>query len=214
MGIHNTAFLWTKEMKKLIYGVGINDAGYAVHKVINGKRSRCPFYVKWENMLERCYSKSYQKKQKTYEGCVVSSDWLVFSNFKKWMESKKWEGMVIDKDLIEYGNKIYSSDYCVFIPQKLNNILLDRAESRGKCPIGVDNLHGKYRSRVMGFNKRIYLGCFNTKTEAHAAWQKAKSEIIEEVAKEQTDQRVRNALMLRACQLLNDLYAGCETIKP
>ena len=70
--------------KKLTYGAGVNDAGYAVAKYetighVNGKRKqrqvwRCPFYRAWESMLSRCYSVKYQKRKPTYTGCTVAED--------------------------------------------------------------------------------------------------------------------------------------------
>lgn len=65
-----------------LFGVGILDAGYPVIK--GGKW--CPFYRKWHGMLLRCYDKNYLKKYPTYKGCSVSSRWMLFSNFKRWME--------------------------------------------------------------------------------------------------------------------------------
>lgn len=58
--------------KRLVYGVGINDAGYVTQKFqrlldANGKKLTkriwtCPYYLKWAQILERCYS---EKKHKT-----------------------------------------------------------------------------------------------------------------------------------------------------
>ena len=36
-------------MKKLVCGVGNNDADYAVNPRINGKRGMCPAYQAWRN---------------------------------------------------------------------------------------------------------------------------------------------------------------------
>ena len=64
--------------RSLICGVGVNDANYAT----SGKRM-CPFYRRWINMLERCYSEKFQEKNPTYRGCSVCEEWLTFSNFKR-----------------------------------------------------------------------------------------------------------------------------------
>jgi hypothetical protein len=52
---------------KLVYGVGVNDANYNVNKyeIIDGKQKliwACPFYIKWRDMLKRCYSEVLHKK--------------------------------------------------------------------------------------------------------------------------------------------------------
>lgn len=50
--------------KKLVFGVGINDADYNVYKtgIVDGKQTVlwiCPFYRKWKDMMMRCYSESW-----------------------------------------------------------------------------------------------------------------------------------------------------------
>lgn len=57
-------------MGRLVHGVGINDAGYTVEKRerLSGRRKviwACPYYVKWKNMLLRCYSKNIKRKDQT-----------------------------------------------------------------------------------------------------------------------------------------------------
>ena len=48
--------------RRLVSGVGTNDADYTTSPVaVNGVRTRCPFYVKWLDMLTRCYSDKYKK---------------------------------------------------------------------------------------------------------------------------------------------------------
>lgn len=114
-------------MARLICGVGINDAGYTVLETANvdGKPKivwRCPFYVTWSSMMQRCYNKKHQTDNRpTYIGCTVIEKWHVFSVFKKWMETQDWEGNALDKDILFYGNKIYSPKTCVFVNQMTNS---------------------------------------------------------------------------------------------
>lgn len=70
-------------MPRLVFGVGINDADYAVQPKINGVQVCCLFYRKWKNMLERCYYPKELVKHPTYQGCVVCDEWIYFSNFKE-----------------------------------------------------------------------------------------------------------------------------------
>ena len=110
--------------KKLVCGVGINDADYAVQKLetvgyADGKRKQrlvwvCPYYQTWIDMLKRCYSDKLQERQPTYKGCSVSEEWLTFSAFKVWMEKQDFERKQLDKDLLFEGNKVYSAETCVF----------------------------------------------------------------------------------------------------
>lgn len=197
--------------KKLVYGVGVNDAGYAVKKnetigYVNGKLKQkqvwvCPFYRNWIDMLDRCYSEKRQERNRTYKGCTVSDEWLTFSNFKAWMEKHEWEGKQLDKDILIEGNKIYSADTCVFVTQATNKFTIDSGASRGEWLIGADwrKRIGKFRSRCRNpFTKKSeHLGYFTSEQEAHQAWRKRKLELAHELAAIQTDARVAKALIDR-----------------
>ena len=112
--------------RKLICGVGINDAPYSslIGYTIDGKQIRCPFYIRWKSLIQRCYSEKNWKqtnkhgylKNAQYEKCVVVEEWHKFSNFKKWMELQNWEGNHLDKDILFPGNNTYGPDTCLFVP--------------------------------------------------------------------------------------------------
>ena len=106
-------------IKKLTYGVGINDANYQVQPRIKGIKYMCPFYQKWQSMLNRAYNKKYIARQPTYIGISVCYKWLTFSNFKRWMEKQDWVGKALDKDIIYPNNKEYSPKTCYFVLQEL-----------------------------------------------------------------------------------------------
>lgn len=197
--------------KKLVYGVGINDADYPVHEIITigyskeGKRIQrvvwsCPFYNRWQSMLRRCYSHKHQETRPTYIGCSVCDDWLTFSNFKAWMETQDWEGKQLDKDILFPTNKLYSPETCVFVDGRVNNFVLESNASRGDWVIGVswDKRRNKFQARgnkLKGNQKT--LGYFDTELEAHQAWLKCKQEVALELAAEQTDPRIAKALIER-----------------
>lgn len=196
---------------KLVYGIGINDADYAVVKwrpieYANGQRKRelvwiCPFYRVWQSMLMRCYSTKYQERYPTYIGCTVSGEWLLFSNFRAWMDKQDWEGMQLDKDLLLEGNKVYGAEKCVFVSRMVNIFTIDRGNDRGEWLIGVDWYKRKNKFRSSCSNpftkKREHLGYFTCEQEAHQEWLKRKLELAYELAAIQTDQRVAKALIKR-----------------
>lgn len=188
-------------MGKLIFGVGINDAGYYVIKFINGKQVMCPFYRKWASMMARCYYTKYQSRMKSYIGCSVIDEWKVFSNFRKWMETQDWRGKQLDKDLLVMGNKIYSPETCLFIDPHINYFLTDSASSRGDFPIGVSYLKKtkKFSARCRNpiGNKMDNLGYFSNPEDAHLAWKRRKHELACQLAELQEDDRVANALRNR-----------------
>lgn len=187
--------------KKLVCGIGFNDAGYTVNQRVNGKRVMCPFYQVWASMLSRCYSDKVQAKHPAYIDCSVVSRWLIFSNFKKWMETQDWKGKELDKDLLVMGSKIYSPDTCVFVDVLTNLFTTDRNSARGEWPLGVDvqKPTGRFRARCRNpfTGKHEALGCFNCPNQAHQAWKKRKHELALQLAELQTDQRVAKALRTR-----------------
>lgn len=193
-------------MKKLIYGIGINDAGYTIQKEINGKQVMCPFYQRWKGMMARSYCKKIHARQPTYIGASVCEEWLTFSKFKKWMETQEWEGNDLDKDIIKPGNKIYAPEFCCFVSRRINGLLNDCRAKRGDLPIGVYYQKDRkdYRARCwdgMGF--QLSLGEFSTPNEAHKAYIKCKVEIINSIASQQNDLRIANGLRKHAEYLQN-----------
>lgn len=197
--------------KKLVHGVGINDAGYDVVKretigYVDGKQKRklvwaCPFYRAWADMLKRCYSTKLQERRPTYAGCTVSENWLTFSNFKRWMEKQDWEGLQLDKDLLVEGNKVYSAETCVFVTKTVNLFTIDRGNDRGEWLIGASWNKDKAKFEARCGNpfsgKYEHLGLFTSEQEAHEAWLKRKLELAHELAAIQEDPRVAKALIKR-----------------
>jgi len=197
--------------KRLVYGVGINDADYVVQKFkslgyVDGKRKRvlvweCPFHRTWKDMLRRCYSDKDQERHPTYKGCSVSEAWKRFSNFRGWMVTQDWEDKQLDKDLLFEGNKVYSENTCVFVTRVVNNFTIDSGAARGEWMIGVSwyKRLNKFISRCSNpfTKKREHLGLFTCEQEAHQEWLKRKLELAKELAAIQTDQRVAEALIAR-----------------
>jgi hypothetical protein len=197
--------------KKLVYGVGINDADYIIQKTEvvgyeNGKRRQrliwiCPYYRKWQSMLRRCYSYNMQSTTNpTYIDCSVCEEWLTFSNFKRWMEKQDWEGKELDKDLLFPGNKLYSPATCVFLSKQINMFITENRCTRGEFLVGVhwDKVNRKFSATGnRGRGERKKLGRFDTELEAHKAWLAFKLEQAKILAAEQTDPRVAKALIER-----------------
>lgn len=189
-------------MNKIIQGVGIND----FYENVTTKRVNNKEYSLWTSMLLRCYSKN---QMETYEGCTVSDKFKSYTFFYKWCnnqagfnikdeQSRCWH---LDKDLLVKGNKLYSEDTCVFIPQRINALLTKRQNLRGEHPIGtsLNRKSGKFQANCKnGDGRLIYLGLHTTPKEAFLVYKTFKESLIKEVAnryKEQLDQRAYKALM-------------------
>lgn len=187
-----------------VYGVGINDANYAVGpRGPDGKQAWCPYYDTWKGMLERAYSPKLHARRPTYIGVTVCEEWHSFMAFRAWMETQDWQGKHLDKDIIAPGNKVYSPDTCVFVSPALNTLLLDCGAARGENPIGVnwDKRDKKYYSRIKIAGREKYLGRFTCPHEAHMAWRKAKVRVIRDAAREQDDPRIYAGLMRHAARI-------------
>jgi len=195
---------------KLVCGVGVNDADYAVNTTgSDGKKRRCPYYATWKSMLMRAYSPKYQAKYPTYIGVTVCEDWHSFMVFRAWMETQDWEGKHLDKDIIVPGNKVYSPATCVFVSPQINTLLVDCAAARGKLPVGVHwhKASSKFCALARANGKRRHLGSFATPEAAHRAWRKEKVRIVRTAARECDDPRVSAGLLRHSYRIEAGLAA-------
>lgn len=192
--------------RRLVYGVGVNDADYRVQNftVVDGKNVQtwcCPYYQTWLNMIKRGYSKRRKSLFPTYRDVTVCEEWHSFMNFRKWMIQQDWKGNHLDKDIIVTGNKVYGPEFCAFVDPSLNMFTTDSAAARGEWPIGVSwqERAKKFHSRCSNpFTKKYeHLGYFNCPNQAHQAWKARKHELACQLADLQTDQRVAEALRIR-----------------
>jgi len=188
---------------KLTFGIGINDANYVVKVVKGGKQVFCPYYRVWLDMLRRCYDTKFHVKQPTYSNCYVCLEWLLFSNFKQWMEKQDWFGKALDKDLLSKGNRCYSPETCVFISKTLNNLLNTKEASRGALKIGVLKVNNTFSAQISVEGKRVRLSSFKTEEEASQAYINYKSNHIRNLAELPENCYIKEALLRQASSLLS-----------
>lgn len=166
------------------FGVGfLGEGKYKMSE--NGKLT--DVYIIWHGMLRRCYDPKYQEKHPTYKGCRVEDHLLNFQHMGEWIDKNYYEipgeQMCLDKDILCKGNKVYSRETCIFVPERINNLFTKRDNNRGKDPIGVDQLpSGNYQAYCNnGYGKTIYLGTYATKEEAFQVYKQYKEKVIKEV---------------------------------
>ena len=187
-----------------VCGVGILGTKYP--PTISGRNTK--EYMLWVDMLRRCYSDDFKKKQPTYEGCEVSENFKSYEYFHKWCHNQigfsnqgNENPFHLDKDLLLKGNKVYNEDSCIFLPQEVNTLLTKSTASRGEHLIGAywDKTANAFKAMVnKNKGKQEHLGYFNTELEAFNAYKEAKESFIKEQAekwKGQIDPRAYNALM-------------------
>ena len=166
-------------MKKLVYGVGINDVDSPTEWIdsVTGKKvmDRC-----WTKMLERCCSEKWHQAKPSYRGVTICEEWKRYSSFREWLLSHLgWEVLQLDKDLLGDGT-LYSPQTCVLIPNRINNLLHTGESFRGDLPCGVKrgNKSRRYVAAVRKEGKKVHLGTYDTPEQAHTAWQKGKIDVL------------------------------------
>ena len=166
------------------FGVGyLGEGKYEMSK--NGKHT--DEYKIWHSMLKRCYDPKFQEKHSTYKGCIVEDYWLNFQHICEWIEENYYEipgeKMCLDKDILYKGNKVYSRDTCIFVPERINTLFVKHDNARGNSPIGTTpTSSGNYRVQCHnGYGKQIPLGTYSTKEEAFQVYKQYKEKIIKEV---------------------------------
>ena len=141
----------------------------------------------WYAMLQRCYDPKFHEKEPSYKGCKAEDHWLNFQNMGKWLENNYYEvpgeKMCLDKDILYKGNKVYSRETCIFVPQRINTLFVKRGNDRGKDPIGVYQLpSGNYQVKCNdAYGKSVYLSIYSTEEEAFRVYKKYKEKVIKEV---------------------------------
>lgn len=204
--IHTAYYLFAKGKVTNVYDIAYSGIGYigeGKYKIReDGKVTKQ--YTTWSNMLKRCYDEKFHKRQSTYKDCTVSEEWLCFQNFAEWFDNNYYEiegeRMHLDKDILVKGNKVYSPNACIYVPQSINSIFVKSNAKRGKFPIGVSwsKDKGKFESYYQTKGKRNFLGYFNTPEEAFQKYKNTKEKLIKQTAedyKEKIPYALYNALI-------------------
>lgn len=187
---------YSKFQKGQIYNNSIKNKYFGIlgntKSSKNGKLKKS--YKIWCHMLERCYDNENRKKYPTYKDCYICDEWLIFENFEKWFDNNYYqiekEIMCLDKDILVKGNKNYSPNTCIFVPDRINSLFTKNDKKRGKHLIGVHwcNRDKTFVSQIsiIENNKKTkkHLGNFKTELEAFETYKKFKENYIKQVADE------------------------------
>ena len=188
------------EFHRNLYNVGYLGQGkYKTRE--NGKLTKC--YKDYSDMMARCYNKERMKEHLTYEQCFVNEEAHCFQDFAEWWHNNYYEiegeRMAIDKDILCKGNKEYSFDKMIFVPQRINTLFVRADALRGDLPIGVcyEKKVERYRADCNTTNGHTFLGYYNSPEEAFLVYKEFKEAYIKEVADEYKDkipQRLYDAM--------------------
>lgn len=173
------------------YGHGMRKNG----RILNDDGRRTLAFGYWDDMMKRCYYEPDVERYPSYSECYVCDEWLDFSVFEDWVEENYYrcgdEKMVLDKDILYKGNRIYAPDTAIFVPERINGLFTKTNRARGAYPIGVYYKQknrkfvaqvSKLSDEVRGTKRQEYLGLFDTPEEAFFAYKLEKEKYIKQVA--------------------------------
>ena len=172
-------------------GIDKNGNVPKISELKDGKTVITWEYNKWMSMLKRCFDNKHKDRYPTYKDVTCCNRWLCFANFLEDLEILKqeynWnkdEKLNLDKDILHKGNKIYSLENCVLVPDYINSLFIKRDASRGDYPIGVSyhKQSKKYQAHCHINGKKIGLGYYNTIEEAFNVYKIAKKQEIKRIA--------------------------------
>ena len=142
-------------------------------------------FIKWKNMIQRCYSDVVHKLKPYYMDKEVCIEWLNYQNFKIWFDAHYIPGTKVDldKDLLYKEGNIYSPETCAFMTHFLNTVFEDRGiESNIK-----QNDDGTYSVSMIVLNKKMDIGVFDSEEEAHTGFIDGKIDYICDLAEKCKD---------------------------
>lgn len=209
-------------MKPTVYGVAYNDV--REHGLTN------KYHSSWEANIKRIYSVGWITQYKpSYMLATCSDDYLYQSNYVKFREanyytyispvSGKEEKPDLDKDILLEGNKHYSFELVVYVPQFVKQAMTEK-EHHSKLPLGVTKLKDSYKMTITKFGTTVSNSGFNTAHEAHRAWQVEKVEYLIAVAEKykevvpvnKFDERVYNVVLEKARKIMKEYDNSFETL--
>ena len=195
-----TCYHWFKKGKVrnpcdiTVYGVGYLGNGYEEYT-----RNIPDIYKRWKQMIRRCYDPQHILDFPSYKDCSVCDEFLCFVTFAEWYIENYYEipgeKMCLDKDILVKGNKTYSPDKCIFVPEIINNMVVSCNVRRGDLPIGVHyNTNRKTfiaKCSIVDENKirrDIHLGCFDSYIDAFEQYKQYKEAYIKIIAERYKNQ--------------------------
>lgn len=195
-----------------VQGVGYLGYGRFVH----GNRKLKDGQMVIPNHLHRHWrhliSRTHGDKPDRYEDATMDSEWYNLQNFLEWAvnqignSNKEDNGRYwcIDKDILVEGNKRYSENTCIFVPNDIN-VFFAKQEIGNTGYLGVNYIKPATKGAKEGYiarchnnGERQYLGYYDTPLQAYLAYREAKIAVAKELASKwegEVDGRVIEALL-------------------
>lgn len=159
---------------------------WVFYKEQNGVKTITRSGVVWMNIHKRLrQDKSYERASCLFHDFNRFSEWCQ-SQYGYLLQEDNGKFWSLDKDILREGNKVYSEDTCIFVPQIVNNLFETSEATKGTYCLGayLSKNGEKFTSRCRDpfLKKVLYLGTHKTELEAHRAWQQCKIGIMRKLA--------------------------------
>lgn len=179
---------------KSAYGIGYIGVG-KYNNISKSNQEVFQCYSIWKKIFERCYTSKRTNRQISYAGCEVCEEWHCFQNFAEWYMNNKYnidsEKLCVDKDILVHGNKIYSPQTCLLVPNRINSLFAKSYSIRGDLPIGVSYYwydNSRYLASMKIDNRKTYqIGIFDDPIVAFDAYKQEKEKYIKKIADDYKD---------------------------
>ncbi|RJW75911.1 hypothetical protein DW025_04810 [Coprococcus sp. AF38-1] len=137
-------------------------------------------FIKWKNMIQRCYNKKVHKLKPYYMDKNVCVEWQNYQNFKIWFDAHYIPGTKVDldKDLLCKESNMYSPETCSFLTHYINTVFEERGIKSSITPNG-NNI---YSVSISILDKKIDLGIYDTEESAKQGLIDGKIKYIKELA--------------------------------
>ena len=166
---------------RTIRGIGyLGEGEYMTNQSLHERRA----FGIWCGMIDRVYNEEKRSKYETYSDCIICDEWQNYQIFREWYDKEFYqvgtERMHLDKDILVKGNKFYSPDTCLIVPQRINMLFLQKP-NKYNLPSGISPMaNNRYRAEYNG--KKV--GNYDTLEEAIQAHDNEKRKAIKKVADE------------------------------
>jgi hypothetical protein len=156
---------------------GIAYLGVGPHKPKDNPK----MHRTWVNMIARGYDEKTKLQSPVYRTTTVCKEWLNYQTFANWYTANYRPNWEIDKDLLIPGNKHYSPETCVFIPQELNKFLANAYSSNRSGHTGVvwNKINKTWTARIMDNGINTNLGSFKDIKLASEAYSIARTALAD-----------------------------------
>ena len=131
----------------------------------------------------------------------MCEEWLCYQNFAEWWNKNMYhigtERMHLDKDILIKGNKVYSPDTCLIVPQSINEIFHSSGKKKKDADLPYTIIRAA-RGRFAVSYRGKALGVYDTVEEASDTYLRSKRHYIRkkvESMENELPDKVKEALL-------------------